>query len=148
MAYQIKVDYTTGDSFQHYDTSDIIELSWESLEIAKRNLKNIQEHYELYRSKNAYFPRKEVDLNDCIGKEWFVFEQKPWGKAIDGSLHRVDKETTDTVMIPDEYYATHCINLITDTGKTMQISCFWCGYFEHLISAEIIAENLDTKFYA
>lgn len=148
MSYQIKVDYTTGDSFNSYDTSNVIELKWESLEMAKRNLKNIQEHYELYRSKNTYFRRKELDIKDYIDREWFVSKLEPWVKCTDGSLTRVPKETADTIMLPDEYYATHCIKLITDKETTMQIHCFWCGYFEHLISAEIVSENLDTKFYA
>jgi hypothetical protein len=27
----------------------------------------------------------------------------------------------------------------------MQISCFWCGYFERLNSAEIIVENPEEN---
>lgn len=125
--YQIKIEYTTGDSFISYDTSDIVELGWDTLEMAKRNLKNIEEHYRLYQSYNHY-PYKK-DITPCLDKEWFVLE-----KLHDGRV--------------DDYAATYNIHLIADNGNKMRIRCFWCGYFEHLISAEIISENLDTKFYA
>jgi hypothetical protein len=46
---------------------------------------------------------------------------------------------------PDEYYATNCLKLKADNGNSMQLSAFWCGYFETLYGAEIEADDSDMK---
>ena len=42
--------------------------------------------------------------------------------------------------------AEYCVYLIADNDNQMQLSCFWCGYFEQLIGAEIETDNSDMKF--
>jgi|AntRauMFilla1563_2_1112583.scaffolds.fasta_scaffold00519_4 hypothetical protein len=53
--YTIKIEYTTGNSFTSEDTSDVITLSWDNLEIAKENLLAIKEHWFLNIDLGSYF---------------------------------------------------------------------------------------------
>lgn len=53
--YKIKVTYKTGDSFSTRDTEGLIEHVWTNLEVAKQNLKRIQEHYAWYESTRFSF---------------------------------------------------------------------------------------------
>ena len=45
----------------------------------------------------------------------------------------------------DAYFATNCLKLKTDNGKLMQMSAFWCGYFEKLQEVEIVLVETDMK---
>ena len=45
----------------------------------------------------------------------------------------------------DAYFATNCLKLKTDNGKLMQMSAFWCGYFEKLQEVEIVLVDTDIK---
>lgn len=118
MIYKIKVHYDTGDSFTHeLDQEHIIELTWESLENAKANLKRIEEHYKLYRDLNSYFNRKtDKDIKGQYSREdWYVGEN------------------------------TKLIRLYSDDGKVFQMWTTWVGHFETLNYAEIIVEDNDMK---
>ena len=44
MIYQIKVDYETGDSFHTEETYTVLPYKWETLDLAKLNLKRIKEY--------------------------------------------------------------------------------------------------------
>lgn len=122
--YKIKISYGTGDSFENREEESYLELTWKNLDVAKENLVRIKEHYEMYKGYNAHHSKKLPDiwLRDSRYKEWYV----------DKGPDRV-------------HYATQCIYLKTDDGNNMQMSCFWCGYFESLISAEIELDNSDMK---
>lgn len=109
--YCIKISFETGDSFSSHDEVDTLELKWEDLDVAKKNLKRIREHYEWYGKLHGLF----VNPNEY--KE--LKKKRP-------------------KFVPKEYDG--CIELLTDKGKTVQISAFWVGYFETLYSAEIIEE--------
>jgi hypothetical protein len=117
--YKIKIYYQTGNSFGSEDTSDYIELTWKNLDIAKENLDYIKEHYEMYSDLNGYSYRKKRSNDETIE----LYKDKPWFVA--------------------EY--DFCLKLKTDDGQFMQISAFWCGYFEALHEAEIIADTSDMK---
>lgn len=148
MKYKIRVDYSTGDSYGSRDTSDFIELEWDNLDIAKENLRRIKEHYEFYRQENSYTRRYNKDAKDYSDRPWFVNVPKPWLISSDRRIDEKDvkKFPGDVEYRPDPYFSQHCIKLIADNGNEMQMSCFWCGYFEHLIGAEIVPDDTGMKF--
>jgi len=116
MGYQIKAHYQTGDSFGSENTSEILELVNEDLEVAKANLKRIAEHYRMYEQfNNSSWRRSEnkKTKKDYKDFDWFV-----------------DADMFDHQMI-----------LKTDSGNDLQIWCPWCGYFERLHSVELINDH-------
>ena len=152
MKYEIKIKYSTGNSFGSKDTSDVLELSWDNFDIAKENLKAIKNHYKnVYQQiENSYGSQKD---NQEICKKyenewWFVKTTKPYSISNDCAVdEKYNKENQNDVEYRfDTYLASNCIKLKADNGKLMQMSCFWCGYFERLQGAEIIIDRCDTKF--
>ncbi|CAG7581470.1 MAG: hypothetical protein SLAVMIC_00858 [uncultured marine phage] len=132
MKHKIEIKYQTGDSFNSEDTSDILELEWDDLDIAKENLKAIQEHY-----RNSYEPLNNRRWNDKRSVEEIIGGNKDKWWFVEKKLNNGNL---------DPYYAGNCIKLKTDNGDLMQISCYWCGYFETLYGAEIISVDNDMKF--
>lgn len=60
--YDIVIDYTTGDSFGSERIEDEpVGIVVSSLEVAKENLKRIQEHYEKY-NKNYSHEQYQLEL--------------------------------------------------------------------------------------
>jgi hypothetical protein len=120
MKYKIKINYSTGNSFGLNNTSDILELDFEDLNVAKANLLRIKEHYELYKFIDSYTNRKKLSeedfIKECSAKDWFV------------------KGKYDSEMF-------YNIKLYTDTRKVFQLSCFWIGFFEKLHFIEIILDS-------
>jgi len=149
MNYKILIEYQTGDSFGSNDTKNYLDLEWNNLDIAKENLQYIQEHYELYKLVDGYgwgMPKgetKESMIKKSSIKPWFVpkilYKHIEHKSCIDIEIFDklTEEQKKEFEQIFDQYYATHCINLKADNGKFMQMSCFWCGYFERLQSAEI-----------
>jgi hypothetical protein len=154
-AYQIKVHYQTGNSFGSEDTDGIIDLEWTNLESAKKNLARIKEHYEQYKVCNSYQNKGSCEdrYKENESKDWFVKNLKPAVKygerpndynAIDESqIDKCKKLGKEIIYFYDNFYAQNCIILYTDDNKPVQMSCFWCGYFEQLHSAEIITQPED-----
>jgi hypothetical protein len=69
MSYQIEYNYDTGDSFgTQTGLIGILELGWESLEVAKQNLQRIKEHYQWYSRKKGWRNEKVEDPTD---KDWY-----------------------------------------------------------------------------
>lgn len=113
--YTINISYQTGDSFGSEDCEETIEHVF-SLDIAKKNLQRIKEHYEFYQKiKNGRLSKKERD-ELLKSKPEFYNEKHPF-----------------------------CLELLLDdNGNTISMVCFWIGYFERLYGAEIIlVENTD-----
>jgi hypothetical protein len=124
--YRINISYYTGNSFGSEDVEETLDPIWENLDIAKENLIRIKEHYQMYFDMNHTWGRNNKPddiLNKHRDKPWFVDEQ--------GSM--------------PQYYAEHTLNLKLDNGNDYRISAFWCGYFEGLYEAEIIADETDMK---
>jgi len=151
--YRIKISYSTGDSFHNEDAEQTLELTWKNLDIAKENLQRIKEHYQMkedihrYNSKLTLWQWYEKNKD----KEWFVNKPKLFSKKHDHALD--DNEKTKKAVgegnweyRPDSYFAEHCLYLKADNGNQMQLSAFWCGYFESLYGAEIEVDNSDMKF--
>lgn len=150
MKFRIKLSYTTGDSFGSESTQDYLELEWDIIEVAKDNLQRIKEHYKMYRDLNSYsYKKKSKDEIFAENKEksWFVYSPKLFsknGEAI--TQDTANKIGRDNYIIkPDEHLGTYCLKLIADNGNEMQISAFWCGYFETLHSAEIEFDDSDIR---
>lgn len=119
--YKIKYNYETSDSFTPaHDCVGYLEAIWTNLDIIKENLQRIREHYEYYRKINSCYSSmsvKEIKAfkKECAKKNWFV---KEWEDSL---------------------------KLKADNGVDFQISAPWCGYFDRLIEAEIVADQSDMK---
>ena len=150
MEYMIRIDYSTGNSFQTHDTSDYIGIRWKDIDVAKENLKRIQEHYQMYKQLNGYSPKKNCNdiLNQNKDKDWFVYEKVCVKIKTNIKIDYKEAETLNRdewEYQPDRYYSDNCIKLYGDNGETMQMHCFWCGYFESLHAAEIELDKSDLK---
>lgn len=146
--YRILVKYSTGDSFKNEDTSDYLELTWKDIAIAKENLSNISEHYKMYRAISNDWKKRSGQYADNKSKDWFVNVPKLFCISSNYAIDEKDKARVgenNWEYRPDYYYAEHCINLKTDIGTKMQMSCFWTGYFESLYSVEIEVVNDGMK---
>jgi hypothetical protein len=116
MKYTININYDTGDSFHsEYDVNETLDISWENIEIAKENLKRIQDHYNFVKKPYSYEYRgksnKEIEeiKKNASKQPWFVSQ-----------------------------YPEICLYLKLDDGKKFQQSSFWSGYFEKLNYIEIV----------
>jgi len=150
--YRILLSYSTGDSFGSRDGTDYLELSWDNLDIAKENLARIKEHYEMYSDIESYSSkrRKEEWFKLNAEKDWFVNVPKPYristnNDISESMINQIDPSDIDSR--PDEYCATHYLKLKADNGNEMQMSAFWCGYFESLYGAEIDFDSKDPDMY-
>lgn len=128
MGYQIKISYTSGNSFNTYNDESILELSWNNLEVAKANLRRISEHYKCYRIDNSYGGIKGWEYENLTPEQKLIYQ---------------NREKQDWYVNTGEY--SYSIRLKTDEGKDFQISPFWVGYFETLNEIEIIAASSDMK---
>jgi len=158
-AYKIKYNYRTGNSFGSENLQDELDMSWEDLDVAKSNLKRIQEHYIQYQELNEYkFYKKRTNqeiLKSNQNKDWFVKREKHavFGEkgdddydVVDKKRYEANKEAGKKVgMVLDQDAAEFSIILKADNGNDWQIHAPWCGYFESLNSAEIVVDNSDMK---
>src|ERR1035437_7356165 len=149
--YKIQISYSTGNSFGSHDAKDVLEISWNDLNVAKYNLKYIKEHYMMQDDINKNWKQKQTKEQwneECTDKPWYVFQNVLLqnGCVIDEKdKHKYDSKTLKYVANDD--LAQNCIKLYTDNGNVFQISCFWIGYFEQLHSAKIIMnEDNDLEF--
>lgn len=167
MKYQIQYSYSTGDSFGNEDRTSILELSWNNLDVAKKNLKAIKEHYKMYKeieSLNSWSNKSGNTNQDVLEKYkdnwWFVnkrdklFVKNRPNNTYDGGWTIIDESQKDNpsfkgMEMKYEFDVTMCQNcmyLKTDNGKLMQQWNPWCGYFESLYDAKIINVDSDLKF--
>ena len=133
MKYKIEISYHTDDSFSSHDTTDVLELEWNNLDVSKKNLKAIQEHYEFYQKLNGWRLNsldRQGFCKEVSDKEWFVLNER----EIDG------EKQYDSGSCGRQMY------LEADNGNKMQLHCFWTGYFEQLQGAEILVDESDMKF--
>lgn len=123
MPYFIKISYSDGDSFKNWEDERNIDLEWKNIEVAKENLKRIKQHYKEYEFFDGWesWKVKETDIKKREDelKSFSWFSKGDW---------------------------KHSIILKTDEGDDFQTSTFWCGYFESLLSAEIVDEDGDNDY--
>jgi len=117
MAYQILIDYETGDSFNSERREGMLNITWQNVDIAKENLVRIKEHYAWYDY-----------MNDNYGQ--YKYKNKiPQRPAWHDNKHDFS------------------VKLKMDNGGEMDMSAFWCGYFETLYGASIVEEkDSDMSF--
>lgn len=61
-SYQIKIYYSTGDSFNSYDTSDVIDIVWNDIKYAKESLQRIKNHNEYYQNNSDLWSKPKGKL--------------------------------------------------------------------------------------
>jgi hypothetical protein len=158
MKHTILIDYTTGDSFGHERSEQPLELEWDNLDIAKENLQRIKEHYHFVSALDSYELRYSKEKTELLieenkNKPWFVLVLKPSIKSGEHDMIVSEKEVekyrkagVDVKYIAEPFRFKSGINLKADNGNTMQMSCFWIGYFESLHGARIVSGDSDMQF--
>ncbi|NTW90750.1 MAG: hypothetical protein HGA35_02255 [Erysipelotrichaceae bacterium] len=122
--YTIKITYDTGDSFNRYDGETEMVGKWKSKELATENAKRLAEHYDIYKrcSSNHWG-------DDCLTEKEAIdiIKTKEWCPIIEEKSHS------------REYLMLHSIMLKLDDGSAFQFgTSTWCGYFESLVSIEVV----------
>ena len=116
--FTIKILYTTGSTFETYEETSYIGMSWNSIEKANKAIEDIEEHYKFYKEYG----------NANINKRKKLLENLPKSVSV------------------DKYgdFEAWNIKLENDSGVRETVSSFWCGYFETLHSAEVV---INSKKY-
>ena len=158
MKYQIEINYNSGDSYKvERDIVQYLEIEFEKLSVAEKNLERIKEHYEMYLELNSYFVQDvESIINKYKYKDWFV------KKLITVAFKKETPEAYNAISEKNIEYcknngyevaekiqtsaAKSSIKLVTDNGEIFQISPFWCGTFESLNSIQIKIKFLKYEF--
>jgi len=156
--YKIIYNYDTGNSFNHEpDNEETLDIKFDNLEVAKANLKRIDEHYKQYKELRDYSswsktPKRTKDeiLEANKDKDWFVNIAQFIVKYSNGKMYIDESEKGKYVKRGEEVYlginethAENCIILYTDEGKPYQFRCPWCGYFETFNFAKIEYNNKE-----
>ena len=123
MKFQIKVSYTTGDSYGTENTYDILDYEWENEKVAIENAEAIIQHYNAYQQEND--GRWVVKYDQDYMKKWWYDEPT----RLESGWPNID--------------ASMLIKL--DDGTLVRYHCPWCGYFEHLNEVEIVIKAM--KYY-
>lgn len=125
--YTIKITYDTGDSFNQYNGRTDTVGEWKTRELAVENAKRLAEHYDIYKRchSNHYG-------NDCLTEKEAidVIKTKEWCPVIEEKSHSKD------------FLMLHSVMLTLDSGDKMQFgTSTWCGYFESLVSIEVVSAD-------
>lgn len=125
--YKINIIYDTGDSFSRRDgLEQYLHLTWSDENKAKQALRDIKSHYHYYmilhKEWNADQKDKDKAIKDAKNSKWAVYYKKE--------------------KIPSDY----SILLENDNSERVTERTFWCGYFEHLVGADIVSEDEDSSF--
>lgn len=124
MDYAINVRYITGDSFGSEETETLLSPVWDNQEDAYKALFELHEFNEYYMAFNneRWTPSKqEKVLERARKREWAV----PYNSNVNKVL---DWDFDDGMMI---YHKSGRIRICTN---------FITGYFETLVSAEVIID--------
>lgn len=118
--YNILIKYITGNSFGTHETSDLLEIPFSNIETGKENLRRIREHYKAYQEKTSY-----GNLTNVNFPKFYINHRKGVGFG---------KNSLNGIIL-----------LLDDGTEHEMLSCFWIGYFEHLISAEIVLDDPNSE---
>ena len=148
--FKIEVSYKTGNSFNSYETSELLDFNWNNIDVAKKNLQFIKEHHELISKMSGYGHKNVFEIvNEYSDKEWLVKEYKLWhipngGQVIDESRrHKYDEKELEYRLNTDTIETS--INLLLDNGKFARIGTFWIGHFETLRSIKIVVDSANDN---
>lgn len=116
MQYEIKITYTTGNSFGSHQEVETLPYEWSDSSKVQSALKAINAHH---------IACEEYD--DCSYKQredfYKNYTNEPWLEMGFGSDFRFS------------------LKLELDDGTLQPFSAFWHGYFENLISVEIVSKG-------
>ena len=126
--YTIKIKYETGNSFGHHTEESEVDYIWDTIELAREALQNIQAHYKHYREcdKSSSIGVYSPDSMHPHTESWFLTKELNRNSHSNGSW-------AFSVGVPNK----------EGTGYTY-ISSFWCGYFERLLEASVVMVD-DTN---
>lgn len=71
MAWTIEIHYQTGDSFNSYEDTGSVEITWEKLDVAKAALKRIRELDEYDRANNGWNTQSPPELPSWVKKNQY-----------------------------------------------------------------------------
>jgi hypothetical protein len=150
MVYKIKIDYQTGDSEHNYDTSDLLEIEWEDINLAKVNLQRIKEHHEMYNRLHSWeYRKKNYDIiKEYLNKEWFVNVPRLFCISSGNAIDEKDKARVcegNWEYRPDLQDAELELKFVLDNGNEYRMMAFWIGYFETLRKASIVVDTSDME---
>ena len=123
--YKIQITYDTGDSFHQENglMENVEGIQWKSLTKAKKALKDIEKHYHFYMMLN---------------KEW---------NAGQDDKDKVTKNAKRCKWYSGDEYPYYSLLVENDKGERVPIRSFWCGYFEHLVGAEVKTAKDDSMSF-
>lgn len=123
MKYEIRIDYTTGDSFGNEDRdNEDLGLIFDSIDLVEKALVEIEEHYR-------YAEEYDRAWNDRI---------HPTVTTGRRFKSEVMKEIADKPWLSDKDYWQFSIKLETSEGERTQIHLCYIGYFESLRCARAV----------
>ena len=122
--YTIEVNYKTGNSFGSHEETEEIGLVFKDTQQAKKALKALKEHYEFYKEFDKKYNKTEKDLEEVVGRKYSWFNYQYPINSYDWPMYTCLVECCD--------------------GSVRSIPTdMWCGYFERLLSARIVAAGDD-----
>lgn len=129
--YSIEVTYTTGNSFHSEEETTQIGLVWTNKELARKALKSLREHYELYYDQESYSSRNNIQdiRNKALITEWYK--------------KGIESEKNKHYFNDPSYWHFYC-GVEMDDGSWRNLpTTIWCGYFQQLHNARIVVESSD-----
>lgn len=116
--YIIRVEFSDGDSFSTYDTCELLNCKWTSVDIVNKNIQAIKDHNKFIKNlNNPYnYLKKDRDsiLKEASSNWWFVNKDSSFGSF--------------------EYN----INLLNNNGEIFTIYTPWIGYFANLNDVSMV----------
>lgn len=122
--YTIQVYYKTGNSFGSHEETDEIGLVFKDIQQAKSALKSLKEHYNFYKEFDKKCNKTKEDLEEITVRNYSWFNYEYDFKSYDWPMYTCNVECCD--------------------GSIRSIPTdMWCGYFERLLSAQVVAATID-----
>jgi hypothetical protein len=126
ITYQIKITYTQVDGVKK--KSKYLDLEWNNLTTALKNLYHIKEHNGMCREFYSFmYPEKEI-VSKYLNKIWFVNVSKLYLVRTENQVDEGDKHLYNELDLEykmDFQSAKNTINLETDSGDIVPQSIFW-----------------------
>ena len=120
--YTILITYDTGDTFHYvHGATETIRVQWEDSAKAKAAKKDIDAHYHYYMILNKEWNAGKKEKDDATK---FAKKQK-WYSGNE--------------------YPFYNVLLEGDDGKRVSEYLFWTGYFESLVSTDVVdVDNIHS----
>lgn len=139
MYYTIKVRYITGNSFGSHEEEDTIGLCWQSIELARKALAVIEEHYKIYQKVevNCW----QADRKQTNKKLISQVKKTQWYQK---SIEQLAEDKERSYMMGDNYWYFNCAVELDDGSFRNIPTDMWCGYFERLLEASVYVDPDDN----